>query len=387
MLRLRLSGILAAAAVVAGGADMNSAPPPVSVVRVPDGGIQPQVTVDKAGTVHLVYFKGDPAHGDVFYARVSSDGRFAPSVQVNSNAGSAIATGNVRGAHVAIGRNGRLHVVWMGSSQTHAQGGPAPVLYTRTADDGRSFERERDLTRNEAIGPDGGALAADAAGNVYVTWHALPSGGKGEADRRLMLARSQDDGRTFATERAISDPAAGACACCGTGAFVDGGGAVYALFRAARESVHRDTFLLRSSDRGATFTSVDLHPWDINACPMSTYALAQDPAGAAVAAAWETGGRIFWTRIDARTGKPSRVIAAAGADKNQKHPAIAVDAKGMTLVAWTEGMGWSRGGLVAWQIFDAGGDPVAERRSAPGVPAWSLVAAYARADGGFSLVY
>ena len=42
-------------------------------LRVPNHGIQPQVAVDAEGTVHLLYFKGDPGAGDVFYAR-SKDG-------------------------------------------------------------------------------------------------------------------------------------------------------------------------------------------------------------------------------------------------------------------------------------------------------------------------
>jgi hypothetical protein len=390
MVLFRVVGAMAAVVAVAAGgiADsrLNSAPP-VAVIRTPEGGIQPQVATDRDGTIHLVYFKGDAAHGDVFYTRISSDARFAPAIRVNSTAGSAIATGSVRGAHLAIGSHRRVHVAWMGSAQTHAPAGPAPVFYARMSDDGRAFEPQRNLTRNQSIGPDGGALAADAAGNVYVTWHALLTGGKGEADRRLLLARSRDDGRTFAPERAISDPAAGACACCGTGTFVDHDGTVYALFRSAREAIHRDTFLLRSTDRGTTFTSQNLHPWEINACPMSTYAFARGPAGSAIAAAWETGGEIYWTRIDARTGNPSRLIAVGRAEKNQKHPASAIDGNGRTMVAWSEGTGWSRGGAVAWQIFDPGGHPIGARGSVPALPAWGLVAVYARSGGGFTVVY
>src|SRR5947209_2377747 len=40
----------------------------VLLVRTPDGGIQPQALEHK-GQIHLVYFKGDPAGGDVFYVK------------------------------------------------------------------------------------------------------------------------------------------------------------------------------------------------------------------------------------------------------------------------------------------------------------------------------
>jgi hypothetical protein len=36
----------------------------VTLVRTPEGGIQPQAVVDNAGTAHLLYFKGDPGHGE-----------------------------------------------------------------------------------------------------------------------------------------------------------------------------------------------------------------------------------------------------------------------------------------------------------------------------------
>src|SRR5215467_10540125 len=69
----------------------------VHVIRTPDGGIQPQVVVDRQGTVHLVYLKGDPAGCDVFYVKRPKDQRvFTQPIRVNSEPGSAIAVGTVR---------------------------------------------------------------------------------------------------------------------------------------------------------------------------------------------------------------------------------------------------------------------------------------------------
>ena len=31
----------------------------VSLIRTPDGGIQPQATMDRQGVIHLIYYKGD----------------------------------------------------------------------------------------------------------------------------------------------------------------------------------------------------------------------------------------------------------------------------------------------------------------------------------------
>ena len=83
----------------------------VTLARVPNGGIQPQVLRDAQNVVHMLYFSGEPANGDLFYVRSTDEGRtFSAPVRVNSQPGSAVATGTIRGDHMALGRNGRVHV-------------------------------------------------------------------------------------------------------------------------------------------------------------------------------------------------------------------------------------------------------------------------------------
>src|SRR5689334_17991691 len=85
----------------------------VNLMRVPNGGIQPQVAVDAAGAVHMIYYTGDPGHGNLYYVRSRDGGAtFSAPLKVNSQPGSAIAAGNIRGAHIALGKNGRVHVAW-----------------------------------------------------------------------------------------------------------------------------------------------------------------------------------------------------------------------------------------------------------------------------------
>src|SRR5207244_2989490 len=85
----------------AGGEDARGR---VDVVRTPDGGIQPQAAVDSEGTIHLIYFKGDPAGGDLFYVtRKTTPVGFSRPIRVNSQPGSAVATGTIRGAQIALG--------------------------------------------------------------------------------------------------------------------------------------------------------------------------------------------------------------------------------------------------------------------------------------------
>jgi hypothetical protein len=358
----------------------------VTLIRLPAGAVQPQLAVDSKGIVHVVYYHGDLAHGRIFHATLDRAGTWSAPMPVN-HAANALGTGAVRGAHLAIGRNDRVHVAWARSDvppypQSHAG---APILYTRLNDAGTAFEPERQVT-TFTIGVDGGAVAADRDGRVYVAWHGLaPDGPADEDHRRVWMARSSDEGRTFARETSPYDARVGTCGCCGTAALADRSGGVYVLFRSAVDLVHRDARLLVSRDGGASFRDRRLQAWDIGACPMSTFALADTPRD--VLAAWETGGQVQWARVDRRTGDVSAMVTAPGDATNRKYPAVAENASGETLFAWVEGASWNKGGTLAWQVYDRGGRSTGERGSAPGVPAFSFPAALARPDGGFAIVY
>ena len=67
--RAILSALLLAAGAVTGHArpPAKHVPPrpAVRLLRVPNGGIQPQAAVDGKGTIHLIYFKGEPGAGVV----------------------------------------------------------------------------------------------------------------------------------------------------------------------------------------------------------------------------------------------------------------------------------------------------------------------------------
>ena len=359
----------------------------VTLMRVPDGGIQPQVVVDHAGAVHLVYYKGDPGHGDLYYVRSRDGGAtFSTAIRVNSTPESAIAAGNIRGPSIAIGRNGRVHIAWNGS---HALTpgpvyGKEPMLYSRLNDAGTAFEPERDLIRVARGIDGGGAVAADDAGNVYVLWHAPEPGTEGEGNRRVWIARSTDDGATFERERPVWDKPTGACGCCKLDAFAGRDGALYVLYRSATDTVHRDIYLLISRDHGRTFQGSDVSPWNVGYCVMGSQSFTEGPAG--VLAAWETEKQTYFGKVNAANATLSPV-AAPGAGGNRKFPEVAENAKGETLFVWTEGMGWKKGGSLAWQVYDRDRRPTPEHGRAEGVPVWSLVAAFARSDGGFTIIY
>ena len=362
----------------------------VQVLRLPEGGIQPQAAVDEAGVAHVIYYKGKAGGGDLFYVRHEPGAAgFSKPIQVNSRPGSAMSVGSIRGAHLALGRNGRAHVAWMGgegASRARTDvGETTPMVYTRLKSDGSGFEPERNVLTYAAGLDGGGSVAADREGNVYVVWHAPKPGNKeGEAGRMVFIAQSKDDGKTFAPERpALAEPT-GACGCCGMRAFADRNGALYILYRGASEMVNREEILMVSRNQGETFQILNRDNWKTPACPMSSAALSEGQGR--TLAAWETDGRVWFGEVGQASLKLSPPVTPPGSAK-RKHPFAAGNGKGETLLAWTEGTGWERGGSLHWQLFDATGKPMAEKGAREGVPVWGLVSAFAEPNGGFWIVY
>lgn len=357
----------------------------VALMRTLNDGIQPQAMVDAKGNIHLIYFKGEPKAGDIFYVRQPpGEEKFSAPIQVNSQSGNAIAIGTIRGAHLALGRNGRVHVAWNGSKSSGQHPG-APMLYTRLNDASAAFEPERDVITYAAGLDGGGSVAADDKGNVYVMWHgSKPSSTNGEAGRAVFVARSTDDGKTFARETPATSKPTGACGCCGMRAFADSTGDVFALYRAATEMVNRDEILLVSRNHGADFEIANRHPWKLSACPMSSASLTESKGG--VLAAWETAGQVYLSRIAPGTLKVSPPISPPG-NASRKHPVVVGNDRGEVLLVWTEGTGWQRGGSLAWQLFDASGQATNEKGRVDGIPVWSFASAVPRADGGFVIIY
>lgn len=385
--RMMIVLTVAVASFCSGVGGMSSAKDDVAVLRVPDDGIQPQAQMDDGGVVHMIYFKGDPGQGDVFYVHSEDGVHFSEPIRVNSQPGSAIAAGTVRGPHLAIGKNNRVHAAWMGSgeAQPKAEGGDTPMLYARMNDAGDGFEEQRNVI-SKYVGLDGGgSIAVDNNGNVYIAWHA-PREEKTEADRHIWVARSSDDGKTFEPEIVANTEPTGACACCGMRIFAGDDGTVYVLYRTATEMVNRDMHLLVSDDQAQTFAMSKIAPWKIGVCVMSTTSLAQGPDE--LLGVWETQEQVFVGRIDPASGNVKAITEMPGDGQNRKHPAVAVNSRGESVVAWTEETGWNKGGIVAWQKFDRVGRPMPDQSGrAEGLPVWGLPAVIVRPDDTFAVIY
>ena len=360
----------------------------VETIRVPNGGSYPQALTDRAGRIHLIYVNGDPMRADVYYVRSDDSGKsFSRPIVVNSHPQSAVITGTVRGPHLALGRDDRVHVAWMGSdkAQPRVNGKAAPMLYTRMNDAGNGFEPQRNVIQAHPGLDGGGSIAADVEGNVCVAWHA-PDGGEGEENRNVWIVRSEDEGRTFGQEMAVLPKKVGVCGCCGMRIAATEKGKVYIVVRSANESVNRDIYLLASDDYGKTFKVAVVDPWKVGTCVMSTASFSATAQRTVVA--WETQEQVRLAAMDSKSTVLGVPIPVAAKNKVQKHPAVATNGRGQSIVAWAVGTGWNKGGSVAWQAFDADGQPIVKQSGERGgLPVWGVPAVVGLPDGSFRIIY
>jgi len=347
----------------------------VTVLTVPDKGVQPQALVDSKGVLHLVFLAGPASQCDIFHTTLDAQTRsFAKPQRINRTSGSGIAVGTIRGAQCAFGKDDRLHVVWNGGVDGPDGKRRSDVFYTRS--DGMiGFEPERPLMHLGMYLDGGCTVAADAAGSVYAMWHAAPLDtpkGLGELARTVYVATSHDEGKTFATEVPVKAADTGVCACCSMRATALPNGEVIALYRSA-DGKSRGMQLMRSSDQARSFSRSELQPWPINACPMSSSFM--QPTTAGMLAAWETDNTIWMTNISEPTRTPFKVSGT-----KSKHPSFAQNERGETLITWAIGTGWQRGGTLAWSVLDEKGKVIEETTAALSkrdlsVPMWSYPAA------------
>lgn len=346
-----------------------------NIVETPNEGIQPKVSVDASGQVHLLYYVGDPAGGDLYYIRKGHDGEFSEATRVNSIPGSAMSMGTIRGAQFTVGKEGSVHVVWNGSTESEEAESPHLVMYyTRSTSQGDGFEPQRVVSGEWSV-DGGGAIASDSQGGIYVFWHSAPTGAE-EKDRNVFLRISRDNGHQFDEEKIISPEGKGVCACCAMQADSDDDGRVYLAYRTATDDgKSRDINLLISDDGGKAFQSKLLERWKVASCPMSSMSFCETPE--AMLVGWETKNRIRFTAVSKESLSNGGIISPATMSEKGKHPVFARSSNGNVLVAWTEGTGWKKGGTVAWQEYDASLKLVSETGKIPaGVSIWSFVAAY-----------
>jgi hypothetical protein len=289
------------------------------IVTLPAGGSVPEAEIDENGVIHVAYLSG----ADILYTQSTDEGEtFRKPIRVNTEAGFA-SGGRFRGPDLAIGKNGKVHVIWYNAG--YQQKRPRDqwgVMYSRLDEKTMGFEKARNLNN---LPSDNFSLAADSTGRVAVIWMA----------GKVFASLSDDGGTNFAVPTDLGvDP----CECCGSRATYVRDGSLAVLYRDKTDNL-RDTNVATLA-KGATQWSnrvISETPWPITNCPMTGGFLSESKAG--MAAAWETNGQVFF-RVELGTGTKEVRAAEKG-----RYPVVLTSA-GTTLVAWKDDK------QLKWQSFD-----------------------------------
>ena len=325
----------------------------IIIQPTPDQGLQPRLSVDDNGNVHLLYFKkriNRPAsrEGNLYYRSYDHEtGQFSLPVKVSSSAFS-MQTFSIARASMSITEDGRVHAFWYYPRTSE-------MIYSRSNPERTMFETQRSMVSVFQEGIDAGGDIASIGSSVALVWGA---GKLTEEHQRTMFARFSDDyGKTFGDEVMVSNPDLGACACCSLAADYAGSSDLVIGYRSAIDGVgrHMQVLTLKNINQGITGAFYgemsELQEWEASFCPLSTNDIGR--VGEQRWLVFETQNRIM--RMELMSQNPAYAVGAPFSETRQKNPALAINQIGEQLIVWGEAISHSRGGRLNLKLLNKDG--------------------------------
>ena len=325
----------------------------IIIQPTPDQGIQPRLTVDNNGDVHLLYFKkriNRPAsrEGNLYYSSYDQKtGQFTLPVKVSSSAFS-MQTFSIARASMAITEDGRVHAFWYYPRSSE-------MIYSRSNPERTVFETQRSMVSTFQEGIDAGGDIASIGSSVALVWGA---GKLTEEHQRTMFARFSDDyGKTFGEEVIVSNPDLGACACCSLATDYKGSSDLIIGYRSAIDGIgrHMQVLTLENTNKGITGAYYkemnELQEWEASFCPLSTNDI--ERSGEQRWLVFETHNRII--KMELTSQNQASAVGPPFTETRQKNPALAINQVGEQLVVWGEAISHSRGGRLNMKLFHKDG--------------------------------
>jgi len=216
------------------------------------------------------------------------------------------------------------------------------VLFTHSADGGKSFAEPRPITPDKES-QRFEALALDADGTVFAAWLdkrnrvAAQQNGQKYEGSGLFFAVSKDGGASYSDARMVKD---NTCECCRLAIAFDGPGRPVVLFRNIFEGGIRDHAIVTFKDLATPgeVHRVSRDEWQIAACPHQGPSLAISQNGS-FHAVWYTNGKerkgLFYARSRDGGKTFSDPLPIGRPDHAPSRPYILAGPRGLALV-WKE---------------------------------------------------
>jgi len=227
--------------------------------------------------------------GHAIYFSPSRDGGATISPPVRVAEAGIVPLSCHRGPRIAFAGNAIVITAVVGNKMEagpHAHGLPSDgdLMAWRSEDDGKTWSSGRAINDIPASATEGlHALTSNGAGLLYAAW--LDK--RGAKGTKLFSARSTDGGKTWSRNVAVYvSPDGSICECCHPSLAISPSGKFLVMWRNALNG-SRDMYLA-SSCNGVTFTistSCAKGTWMLNACPMDGGGLAVSPTK--VLTAWQ----------------------------------------------------------------------------------------------------
>ena len=252
----------------------------------------------------------------------SADGGGAFTKPVTIPVDGVMALGRHRGPRIAVTPRAVLVAAVVG---TRGGGADGDIVLYRSTDDGRTWASPAVVNDVSGAAREGlHALAANPSGLAVLAWLDLR-----EKGTRIYAAVSRDHGATWGPDTLVyASPSGKVCECCHPSVAIDADGRIAIMFRNSLDG-RRDMYVARSRD-GVTFAppvKQGQGSWVLEACPMDGGGVAL--RGDVVSSAWRREDGIY-----AVSGSKAETRLGTGRD-----PALAQGDAGVD-IAWaaTEGI-------------------------------------------------
>ena len=333
--------------------------PLVSTVKLPYGGIRPQAAIDASGIIHIVQSES-AKRGDLVYLKFDPETKeFSKPIPVLNTA-----KGMAAGFNMTVSSDGRVHVIIRPNPRYSklAMGVNAYdemfnskqrffvlryMLHTRLNDEGTAFETEKNII-GKTMGFEGvGSVVAEPDSKiVYAFWAGQLKPGP-EMERDMYMAFSQNEGRDWSEPKKLSVDIQGNCRCCPIHASMDQRGHLFVVYRnsvkTSPTSWNKNTYVLKSTNKGKTWTKKLIQKWENCGCPGAIYSMSHSTTRTLV------GFRTRGISSFADANDPSFIIQAPNSGNASSRPIVSTNKNGEIVFCWIEGQD------VVWQAYNKDG--------------------------------